>query len=220
MAFLDEPMRECGRVSIMRGRLVAKSRVSVADRVEAFRARAAEVRACSLFQQEVREFSFGFTMENDAVRYCFPKVDRARQHYCASLLRPFLSESDTVSLNRCFGVFGAALDDPGLRRDLGAIRADYRTARQSSMFSAAVWRVDERPPEKWYTDWEIAHALLYGDLLHLDAGLRRLLRSLVPPGGDPWDHQAVMMMFHVTARTALRVDDLLHVAQDRGALPR
>jgi hypothetical protein len=173
-----------------------------------------------LFEQEVYEFFCGFVMSEDyTVSYHFPKADRAQQHYFASLLRPFLPENDLISLSRCFGVFGAALDDPDLRKTLGEIHTDYKAARRAPMFTAEVWSVDGSPPDRSYNDWEIAYAALYGDLLHTETEPRRLLRRLVPPGGSPWDHQALIRMFHVTGRTALRVDRLLQVAQERGALP-
>jgi hypothetical protein len=48
---------------------------------------------------------------------------------------------------------------------------------------------------------------------------RRLLRTLDGTGSLEWNNQAVMRLFYATGTTVLRIEDLLRVAQDQGALP-
>ncbi|WP_199444426.1 hypothetical protein [Umezawaea beigongshangensis] len=189
--------------------------------MEAFRAQAAEVREHPLFSAAGYTFSFRMrVLCEGGARSAFPSATRDQQRYLASLLRPFLSQSDLSSFNQCFGVFGRVCTDQILRQGLSDVRKDYERAKNSVLFAAtARWRRGEPPPVRAYRDWEIGEAMRYGDgLIHMNPEPRRLLRSLEGPGSQEWNNQAVMRLFHTTGTTALRVDDLLHIALEQGAL--
>ncbi|MEU4445727.1 hypothetical protein AB0K14_30680 [Actinosynnema sp. NPDC050801] len=195
--------------------------VGVGERVEAFRVQAAKVRAHPLFATAVYSFSFTMLASPQGSRFLFPPATEDQQHYLASVLRPFLSQRDMVSLLVCFGQFRQGCTDPLIAKGFDDLRVDYKRASKSVLFATTgTWRKGETPPDRVYTDWEVAEAMLYGGgLVHVNPEPRRLLKALEGPGSAEWNNQAVMRLFHTVGTTALRVDVLLDLAQRQGALP-
>jgi hypothetical protein len=99
------------------------------------------------------------------------------------------------------------------------IRSAYEKAKTNMGESAIMVGRRDDAVARWYTDVEIADAMLYGDgLIHMNPDARRILQKHRYPASEEYLHMAVMRLFHATGHTVIKVDDVLKVATEHNAL--